>query len=101
MFVRCHSSNPPRGLLAYFMGAIALIVVYVVLGWMPILGIGAAFERLPRAAFGLFLGGGVLYTAGLAFLLNDHRYRYFHVVWHLFVMAASCCHFVAVLSYTW
>ncbi len=27
MFVRCHSSNPPRGLLAYFMGAIALIVV--------------------------------------------------------------------------
>ena len=76
------------------------VVVYVALGWMPIIGIGAAYERLPTLSFQLFLAGGVLYTVGVTFLLNDHRVRYFHMTWHLFVMAASLCHFIAVLLYT-
>jgi hemolysin III len=41
---------------------------------------------------------GIAYTAGLAFYAA-HRVRYHHLVWHLFVLAGTGCHFVAALRY--
>jgi len=50
--------------------------------------------------WGLFwlVAGGVAYTAGAVFFMAE-RIRYFHFVWHLFVVAGTACHFVAVLRY--
>lgn len=39
--------------------------------------------------------GGLAYTVGVAFL-NARRVRYSHFAWHLFVLAGSACHFIAV-----
>ena len=72
---------------------------YVVLGWMPILAIKQIFERLPPGAIGWMAAGGVLYTLGTWFLHRDVRMPYFHAVWHLFVIAASACHFIGVMLY--
>lgn len=47
----------------------------------------------------LILGGGVTYTIGAAFLVMDHRWTYFHAVWHLMVIAASACHYLSVWVY--
>jgi hemolysin III len=50
--------------------------------------------------WGLFwlLAGGIAYTAGAVFFMAE-RIRYFHFVWHLFVVLGTACHFVAVLRY--
>lgn len=73
--------------------------LYVVLGWMPILGIRSAWEALPTPAVVLFVGGGLCYTFGLIFLLLDTRMRFFHAIWHLFVIAGSVCHFLVIYWY--
>jgi hemolysin III len=44
------------------------------------------------------LAGGLAYTAGVVFL-TAKRMRYSHFVWHLFVLAGSTCHFIAVWRY--
>ena len=46
----------------------------------------------------LVLAGGLAYTAGLAFWAA-RRLRYHHLVWHLFVLLGTGCHFLAILWY--
>jgi hemolysin III len=50
------------------------------------------------AGLGWLLAGGIAYTVGVAFFVTD-KMRYNHLVWHLFVLAGTACHFVAVLRY--
>jgi hemolysin III len=45
------------------------------------------------------LAGGLLYTAGVAFYATDSRLHFGHLIWHLFVMAVTTCHYFAVLWY--
>ena len=42
---------------------------------------------------------GAIYTIGIVFYLFDDRFRHFHGIWHLFVLAGSACHFTAVFYY--
>lgn len=72
--------------------------LYVVLGWMPIFGAGT-WGRMPSQAITYFVAGGLCYTLGLLFLLLDTRRRYFHAVWHLFVIAGSVCHYWVIYRY--
>ena len=44
--------------------------------------------------------GGLLYTIGTLFLQNDHRSRHFHAIWHLMVIVASACHYLAIVAFT-
>jgi hemolysin III len=74
-------------------------VSYLILGWMPVLSIPAAWLNMPSAAISLFVAGGLAYTLGVAFLINDKRVPYFHAVWHLLVMVGSACHFAAILNH--
>jgi hemolysin III len=43
--------------------------------------------------------GGVLYTIGVGFLLNDTKVRYFHAVWHLCVLGGALCHYAGILAF--
>jgi hemolysin III len=51
------------------------------------------------AGLGWLFAGGIAYSAGVVFYLLHERMRYSHLVWHLFVLAGTCCHFVMVLRY--
>jgi hemolysin III len=44
------------------------------------------------------MAGGVAYTAGVAFFALD-RVRYFHAAWHIFVLAGSVAHYIAILFF--
>ncbi|MGC3969723.1 MAG: hemolysin III family protein [Pirellulales bacterium] len=72
---------------------------YLALGWLPVLSIPSAWMIMPTAAVALFAAGGLSYTVGVAFLLNDRRVPYFHAVWHVLVMAGSAFHFAAIYAY--
>ena len=45
---------------------------------------------------GLIIAGGVIYSSGVALCNAQKRLPYSHFVWHLFVIAGSVCHAVAV-----
>lgn len=69
---------------------------YLALGWLPALFL---VGRVPTPVLFWMAAGGVLYTVGVAVLVNDHRIRYLHAVWHLLVMAAASCHYWAIYCY--
>jgi hemolysin III len=69
--------------------------LYVAMGWVALVAAVPLFARLSSAGVAWLVAGGVAYTLGAVLFLFDHRVRYVHFVWHLFVMAGSACHFVA------
>jgi len=73
-------------------------MVYLAMGWLVLIAADKVWALVP--AWGIFwlFAGGVAYTLGAVFFLAE-RIRYFHFVWHLFVIAGTGCHFVAVFWY--
>jgi len=78
---------------------IASLGMYLVMGWLCVVAIEPLLQRMPPAGLLLLAGGGLSYMAGVAFFTVDSRVRYGHFIWHLFVLAGTCCHFFAVLGY--
>lgn len=72
------------------------LILYLGMGWMVVLIIKPFLERFSTNVVGLIIAGGVAYTAGVFFYANDHK-KYFHFVWHLFVLAGAIFHYFAVL----
>ena len=72
--------------------------LYLAMGWLIIIAANAAWTLIPAGGLAWLLAGGIAYTAGAVFFLAE-RVRFFHFVWHLFVIAGTACHFVAVLNY--
>ncbi|MGV7211421.1 PAQR family membrane homeostasis protein TrhA [Oxalobacteraceae bacterium A2-2] len=86
--------------LLYAKGARVLsLVIYVAMGWLGVIGAGPLISALSWDGFLWLALGGLLYTGGIAFYATDHKWRYGHGVWHLFVMGGSACHFGAVMFY--
>ena len=57
-------------------------------------------KRISMSKRGFWLvAGGVVYSAGIYFYLNDSKVRHYHGIWHLFVLGASLCHFLCFLLY--
>ena len=75
------------------------LVIYFVMGWLIVLAIEPLLAALTRAGFIWLLAGGIFYTSGIVFFVLDHRYPWMHGVWHLFVLAGSISHYVAILVY--
>lgn len=73
--------------------------LYLGLGWVSVFLLQPLMQTLPTGGLALVVAGGVLYTLGAVVFHFDHRIRYGHFIWHLLVLGASGCHFVAVLRY--
>src|ERR1019366_10214228 len=56
----------------------------------------ALLQAVPTIGLIWLLAGGLMYTVGVAFYAWN-RIPYNHVIWHLFVMAGSACHYFAVV----
>lgn len=75
------------------------VVIYVVMGWVALVALVPLLRVLGPAGFAWVAAGGILYTAGIVFYALDTRLRHSHGVWHLFVIAGSAAHYVAILHY--
>lgn len=71
-------------------------VAYVVMGWMAILAIVPLIHSLHGMGTMWLMAGGALYTLGSVAYVLDHL-PYMHMVWHLFVLAGTICHFFCIL----
>jgi hemolysin III len=73
-------------------------VLYVGMGWVVIIAVRPLVEHVPPGGIAWLLAGGLAYTGGVVFYAWT-RLRYSHAIWHLFVLAGSVCHYVAVVLY--
>ena len=75
------------------------VVIYLLMGWVAVAALVPLLHALGPAGFAWLAAGGLFYTVGIVFYAFDKRIAYFHGVWHLFVLAGSAAHYVAVLRY--
>ena len=75
------------------------LVIYAVMGWIVLVAVKPLLASLGLAGFLWLAAGGVAYTVGIVFFAFDERFRHWHGIWHLFVIAGSLLHFIAILFY--
>ncbi|ALE69523.1 hemolysin III family protein [Xanthomonas campestris pv. campestris] len=83
----------------FFTGRFRLLstILYLAMGWLIIVAIKPLLAAVDTWSLCWLLAGGLFYTLGTYFYQRDTQ-RYFHAIWHLFVLAGSACHFVAVTA---
>ena len=75
------------------------LVIYVVMGWVALVALVPLLKVLGTSGFAWVAAGGLFYTIGIVFYVLDTRLTHAHGVWHLFVIAGSIAHYVAILAY--
>ena len=80
---------------------IGQVVIYLAMGWVCSLDMASLRAALSPTAFSWLLAGGLAYTCGVVFYVLDKmgRLSHAHGIWHIFVLAGSVCHFVAVIGF--
>jgi hemolysin III len=71
--------------------------VYVLMGWAVVIAFRPLLHALPWGGVLWLAAGGLSYTLGVFFFVSKSKFA--HMVWHLFVIAGSACHFFAVFFY--
>jgi len=75
-----------------------MVILYAAIGWFFLFVIIPVSRMMTLPSIILILSGGVLYTSGILFF-RLAKFKYHHLVWHLFVLAGSISHFCAVFIY--
>lgn len=70
--------------------------LYLALGWVVILAIRPLVEAVPAGTLPWLVAGGLAYSVGTYFYMS-RRIPFAHGIWHVFVLAGSAFHFIAVL----
>src|SRR5271157_3287561 len=77
---------------------VASALVYLAQGWLAVVAVVPLIHVLGWHGLMWMGAGGLAYTLGIVFFAMD-RLRYFHALWHLFVLAGSVAHYFAILFY--
>ena len=81
----------------FFTGKFEIIslLLYLVMGWLIVFDFSALEQAISSRAISLLITGGGFYTIGIVFYVWN-ALKYNHVIWHLFVLAGSICHFFSI-----
>ena len=75
---------------------VLFLFCYLATGWFIIIDIQTLFEIISAEAKLLLVAGGVSYTIGVLFYAFD-KIKFFHCIWHIFVLAGSIFHYSMIL----
>ncbi len=75
------------------------MIIYLLMGWLVLTALYPLIENFPTDGLRWLVIGGLFYTSGIIFYALDEKLRHAHGIWHLFVLAGSICHYVAILFY--
>ena len=73
--------------------------IYIIMGWLVVVAAGPLIRSMEPGGIALLVAGGLCYTLGVGFFLWE-KLKFNHAIWHLFVLAGSACHVLAMLFYT-
>ncbi len=82
----------------FFVGKFKIIstLIYIAMGALILIAPSDFRNAIPSNTFLMLAIGGACYIGGVVFYLWE-KFDYHHAIWHIFVLAGSICHFVAVL----
>lgn len=75
------------------------MVLYLALGWMIIICVKTLLQVFSLTGTILLIAGGIAYTVGAIVYGIGSKKRYFHSVFHFFVIAGSVLHFLSIFIY--
>ncbi len=75
------------------------LAIYVIMGWIAVIGVVPMIDRLGWNGFLWVAAGGVVYTLGTVFYFFDEKFRHWHGIWHLFVLGGAAIHYLAILKF--
>lgn len=75
------------------------LAIYLVMGWLMIVASKLLYVTLTAAGLFWLILGGLFYTAGIYFYIKDEKKPHYHLIWHLFVIAGSACHYYTIYHY--
>ncbi|MFN3554753.1 MAG: PAQR family membrane homeostasis protein TrhA [Bacteroidales bacterium] len=73
-------------------------IIYFLMGWIILIAIRPMLSEVPTGGLLWLLGGCLIYSMGIPFYIKREK-RFFHVIWHLFVLGGSITHFFAIFFY--
>lgn len=74
------------------------LAFYLIMGWSAVAFIPSIISETSWVFIGLIILGGLAYTAGAWFYAQKTR-KYFHMIWHFFIIIAAICHYTAIVFY--
>ena len=77
---------------------ILFLLFYLAMGWLILIDIKTLFKIINSEAKVLLIAGGISYTVGVLFYAFD-KIKFFHSIWHVFVLAGSIFHYSMILFY--
>ena len=83
---------------------LVVALAYIAVGWAIVIALPEVFDEAGLVPAGLFLGGGLLYSAGAVIYARQRpdpwpRTFGFHELFHALVIAAALLHFVAIAGW--
>lgn len=72
------------------------LLLYLVMGWTFVFIAEPVCTRISTPALICLLFEGLFYTSGTYFFAHDSR-RFYHGIWHIFVLLGSVSHWLAIL----
>ena len=74
------------------------LILYIASGWAVVIAAKPMIATMRPGGLWLLLIGGLFYTGGIFFYVQKKR-RWFHGIWHLFVLFGSIAHYLSILFY--
>lgn len=75
------------------------VALYLLMGWLAVFFLDEVSGKISFETLSWIGAGGLAYTAGVFFYIQSNK-PFYHTVWHIFVLAGTVCHFVAVYRMT-
>lgn len=75
------------------------MICYIGMGWCIIIAADVTIKALHPNALFLLLAGGISYTLGAILYGVGSKVKYFHSIFHIFVVLGSLLHFFCILFY--
>ncbi len=75
------------------------VACYLLMGWMVLLAYEPMTRSVPPAGMSLLIWGGVVYSLGAILYGIGSKKRYFHSIFHFFVLAGTVLHFFSIYLY--
>lgn len=75
------------------------IIFYVSIGWLIIFEFRPLYNYYGAASAVMLLSGGLLFSVGTILYNVGKKKKYFHSIFHFFVLAGSVIHFLMIATY--
>lgn len=72
-------------------------LIYVVMGWLGVIAFKTLSASMTTAGFWLMVAGLIIYSVGMFFYTK--KFKFSHMIWHFFVLAAVVCHVLAFVYF--